>query len=123
MTAYWVIGGEYEDTHFARIVGGGAEERIGPYDTVEQAKSVWRAKSIASVDNCNMRFHIERDGGTEFWVVGGSYKDTGFHATADGKPEERIGPFASLDAAKAAWRAKAMATVDDALARYRIESH
>ena len=68
MAAYWVVGGEYEDTSFTHIAGGGAEERFGPYGTVEQAKSVWRAKSIASVDNCNVRFHIERDGGTEFWV-------------------------------------------------------
>jgi len=122
MAAYWVIGGEYEDTSFTRIASGGREERLGPYDSLERAKTVWRAKSMASVDNCHVRFHIEKEGGTEFWVVGGSYKDTGFHATADGKPEERIGPFPSLNAARVAWRAKAMATVDDALARYRIES-
>lgn len=123
MAAYWVVGGEYQDTSFAYIAGGGAEERLGPYATAEQAKAAWRAKSMASVDNCNVRYHIEREGGTEFWVVGGSYKDTGFHTTADGRPEERIGPFNSLEAAKTVWRAKAMATVDDAMARYRIESH
>ena len=122
MAMYWVVGGEYEDTRFARIVGGGTEERAGPFATIDQAKSVWRAKSIADVDNCNVRNHIEKDGGTEYWVVGASYKDTRFHDTADGRPEERLGPFATLDQAKAAWHAKAMATVDDALARYRIES-
>ncbi len=118
---YWVIGGEYEDTSFERIAGGRAKERHGPFATREDAMAFWRTKAMATIDNACVRFHLEKVGGEAFWVVGGRYKDTRFVETRDGAPEERIGPFRSFDEAKAAWRAKAMETVDDALARYRVE--
>jgi hypothetical protein len=121
IVSYWVVGGEYEDTSFQRIADGRAKERIGPFDTHQEALAAWRAKAMQTVDNACVRFHVEKDDGTAFWVVGASYKDTSFHDTADGKPERRYGPFRSFDEAKTAWRAKAMETVDDALARYRIE--
>jgi hypothetical protein len=121
MTMFWVIGGEYEDTSFLRILGGGGEQRIGPYKTYDEAMAAWRAKAMATVDNAHIRFHIEKEGGTAFWVVGASYKDTRFAETRDGKPEARLGPFIRYEDAKAVWRAKAMETVDDALARWRIE--
>ena len=57
---------------------------------------------------------------TRYWVVGGEYADTAFKKLAAGKAEERIGPFASYEAAKAAWQARAWATVDSANTRYRI---
>ncbi|MFO0995679.1 MAG: DUF4170 domain-containing protein [Alphaproteobacteria bacterium] len=121
MTTFWVVGGEYEDTSFSRIFGGGNEQRIGPYKTYDEAMAVWRSKAMETVDNANVRFHIEKEGGKAFWVVGASYKDTGFSETNDGKPETRLGPFIRYEDAKAVWRAKAMETVDDALARWRIE--
>jgi len=55
-----------------------------------------------------------------FWVIGGEYASTRFERIAPGGREERIGPFASYEEAKAAWAARAFATVDDAHARYRI---
>jgi hypothetical protein len=58
---------------------------------------------------------------SRYWVVGGEYADTTFERLAGGKPEERIGPFESYDAAKAVWQARAWATVDNAQVRYRIE--
>jgi hypothetical protein len=118
---YWVIGGEYEDTSFQRIAGGKPKERHGPFATREEAMACWRTKAMSTVDNACVRFHLEKVGGEAFWVVGGRYKDTRFAETRDGGPEERIGPFRSFEEAKAAWRAKAMETVDDALARYRVE--
>ncbi len=121
MTMFWVIGGEYEDTSFSCILGGGGEQRIGPYETYDEAMAAWRAKAMATADNANIRFHIETEGGTAFWVVGASYKDTRFAETLDGKPEARLGPFIRYEDARAVWRAKAMETVDDALARWRIE--
>ena len=121
MTSYWVIGGEYEDTSFQRMVANKPKERHGPFATYGEAMAAWRTKAMATVDNACTRFHVEKIGGTAFWVVGASYKDTSFHDTADGTPEIRLGPFRSFEEAKAAWRAKAMATVDDALARFRIE--
>lgn len=57
---------------------------------------------------------------TSFWVVGGEYADTSFARLAPGKTEERLGPFASYDAAYAVWLVRARATIDDATVRYRI---
>jgi hypothetical protein len=55
-----------------------------------------------------------------YWVVGGEYRDTSFGETMPGTPLERIGPFASYEEAKKAWAARAWATVDNALMRFRI---
>ena len=55
-----------------------------------------------------------------FWVVGGEYADTGFERLAKGASEERHGPFMSYDEAYATWQARARATIDDALVRFRI---
>lgn len=56
-----------------------------------------------------------------FWVIGGTYADTNFDRISAGGKEERIGPFAKYDDAKAAWQKRAWETVDQANARYRIE--
>ena len=63
----------------------------------------------------------ERLNMARFWVIGGIYADTRFERLASGGTEERIGPFASHDEAKAEWQRRAWGTVDDAHARYRIE--
>ena len=55
-----------------------------------------------------------------YWVIGGEYHDASFAALASGTQGERLGPFASYDAAKKAWAARAWATVDNALMRFRI---
>jgi len=56
-----------------------------------------------------------------YWVVGGIYADTSFTKLRGDGEEERAGPFASHEQAKAEWQRRAWATVDDAHARYRIE--
>jgi len=56
-----------------------------------------------------------------YWVVGGEYETTDFRRIAGGKAEERHGPFARFDEARARWASLAMATVDNAHIRYRIE--
>jgi hypothetical protein len=56
-----------------------------------------------------------------YWVVGGIYTDTSFTRLQGGGAEERAGPFATHEQAKAEWQRRAWATVDDAHARYRIE--
>src|SRR3546814_3114902 len=53
--AYWVIGGEYTDTSFTHIVGGDAEERIGPFKDYDTAKSVWARLAWQHVDDANTR--------------------------------------------------------------------
>lgn len=55
-----------------------------------------------------------------YWVIGGEYADARFETLALGTSEERHGPFASYDDAYIVWQARARATVDDALVRFRI---
>ena len=55
-----------------------------------------------------------------FWVVGGEYADSSFERLAKGASEERHGPFMSYEEAYATWQARARATIDDALVRFRI---
>ncbi|MBI3453303.1 MAG: DUF4170 domain-containing protein [Rhodospirillales bacterium] len=56
----------------------------------------------------------------EFWVVGGEYADATFSGPLPGKAFERLGPFPSYEAARQVWQAHTMATIDNALVRYRI---
>lgn len=121
MERYWVLGGEYESTDFARIAGGRAEERHGPFADFASARAKWAALSMASVDSAHVRYRIEKEDAREYWVVGGRYADTGFTRIAGGGTEERLGPFKSEREALDVWRAKAFQTIDDALARYRVE--
>ena len=121
MERYWVVGGEYETTDFARIAGGKHAERHGPFDDYASARAKWAALSMASVDNAHARFRIEKEDAREYWVVGGRYADTSFTRIAGGGAGDRLGPFKSEREALEAWRAKAWQTVDDALARYHIE--
>lgn len=57
-----------------------------------------------------------------YWVVGGLYADTGFKHIQSGGREERLGPFATYAEAEAIWRKRAWETVDQATARFWIES-
>jgi hypothetical protein len=118
---YWVVGGEYESTDFARIAGGKPEERHGPFAGFADARAQWASLSMANVDNAHVRYRIEKEDAREYWVVGGRYADTGFTRMPDGAREERLGPFKTEREALDVWRAKAFQTVDDALARYHIE--
>jgi hypothetical protein len=118
---YWVVGGEYESTDFARIAGGKPEERHGPFASFADARAHWAGLSMANVDNAHSRYRIEKEDAREYWVVGGRYADTGFTRMPEGTREERLGPFKNEREALDVWRAKAWQTVDDALARYHIE--
>lgn len=123
MARYWVVGGEYADTSFTRTAGGGAEERIGPFASYDDAKAAWQERAWQTVDSAHHRYRIEEEnGGSEshYWVVGGIYTDTHFDKSAEGG-EQWYGPFDSYDDAKAEWQSRAWASVDDALSRYRIE--
>ena len=55
----------------------------------------------------------------QYWVIGGEYRDMSFREIVPGKAE-RLGPFATYKEAHKAWAARAWATVDDALMRFRI---
>jgi hypothetical protein len=56
----------------------------------------------------------------EFWVVGGEFADARFEAPAPGRTMERLGPFPSYEEARKIWKARTMATIDNALVRYRV---
>jgi hypothetical protein len=56
-----------------------------------------------------------------FWVIGGEYASTRFDQPASPGAEQRHGPFATYDDAKAEWARLSWANVDNAHARYRIE--
>ncbi|HYM02545.1 MAG TPA: DUF4170 domain-containing protein [Stellaceae bacterium] len=55
-----------------------------------------------------------------YWITGGEYADTSFKTLAPGVREERHGPFATYDEAYKVWEARARATIDHALVRFRI---
>jgi len=59
MAQFWVVGGEYTDTHFHETVGGN-EEWIGPFDDYKAAKAEWAKHAWSSVDDCHTRYRIER---------------------------------------------------------------
>ena len=121
MARFWVCGGEYADTTFTTLAGGAEELRLGPFESYARARAEWRARAMATADNAHVRFRIEKEGGESYWVVGGVYTDTGFATIVEGREEDRLGPFESYAEARDIWRARAMATADDAHARYRIE--
>ena len=58
---YWVVGGEYKDTTFRDTVPGKEEERLGPFESYEEAHKVWATRAWATVDNALMRFRIIGD--------------------------------------------------------------
>ncbi len=59
---------------------------------------------------------------THYWVAGGIYKNTAFDELAEGRREERIGPFDHYDDAVKEWNRRSWASVDNCHARYRIVS-
>jgi len=57
--------------------------------------------------------------GKSFYVIGGEYADTSFSTIADGKTEERHGPFNAKEAYDF-WRSVTGKTVDNAMIRYDV---
>ena len=61
---FWVIGGEYLDFEFTRLVNGTAEV-FGPFSDYRQAMDVWRERSMASRHQALMRFTIAANDSAE----------------------------------------------------------
>jgi hypothetical protein len=57
--SYWVVGGRYKDTAFQEIEGE-QEERYGPYTDYDEAHDVWRSKSLTYVDDCMVRYRLDK---------------------------------------------------------------
>lgn len=126
MRQFWVVGGVYRDSQFLEIAEGAQEVREGPFETYDLANKAWQALAWASVDDALAQFHIEEEDLTPdqlvptYWVMGGTYSGDGFERFESAP--ERYGPYESYDMAKAKWSELAWASVDDASARYRIET-
>lgn len=63
---------------------------------------------------------LESEEMSRFWVVGGEYRNTRFEEFAEGRKEERYGPFASYADAEREWQSRSWAAVDSCTVRYRI---
>lgn len=118
---FWVIGGEYTDTDFVDIAGGGPPERHGPFESYEDARVEWARLSWDHIDDAHVRYTIDTEDARAWWVVGGEYVDTNFEDIAGGGEEERFGPFDSYREAQALWSQMSWRHIDDAHVRYRIE--
>lgn len=118
---YWVVGGEYADTDFITIAGGGEPERYGPFATYQEAQHEWARRSWEHIDDAHVRYTIDTEDARSYWVVGGEYTDTGFEEMAAGIEEERYGPFNSYKEAQALWQQLSWRHIDDAHVRYRID--
>ncbi len=57
---FWVIGGEYADTRFERLVNGGANA-LGPYASYDAALAAWREIAVATRPIAHMRYTIAAD--------------------------------------------------------------
>lgn len=60
---FWVIGGEYEDTRFERLMDG-SERLFGPYGSHEAALAVWERIAAETRSVCTARFTVVREGST-----------------------------------------------------------
>lgn len=121
---FYVIGGEYADTSFEQIAGGGEPEMHGPF-TEREAKEFWRTITGKTVDNAMVRYFLKAEeeiNGKIYWVVGGEYADTSFTKVADGAELEVYGPFEKWEAL-GFWRGITAKSVDNALVRYDIRKH
>jgi len=59
---------------------------------------------------------------TQYWVVGGEYRDTSFRELCEG-PAEAHGPFADYESALKIWREHAVESRPHALVRYIITAN
>jgi hypothetical protein len=121
MTKYYVVGGEYADTSFSRIIEGKDEEVYGPF-TEREAHDFWRSITGKTVDNAMVRYRIRPDEalpGQSYYVIGGEYADTSFTQIVAGKQMEIHGPFTRQEA-RDFWRSITGKTVDSAMTRYDI---
>ncbi|WP_343560321.1 DUF4170 domain-containing protein [Kiloniella sp. b19] len=59
MAQFFVVGGEYKDTSFADVISG-EEKWFGPFADYASAKAEWSKYAWKTVDECTMRYRIER---------------------------------------------------------------
>jgi hypothetical protein len=57
---YWIVGGEYQDTAFDRMVAG-TEQLIGPFQCRDKAMDEWKKLATATRSNCHARYTIAEE--------------------------------------------------------------
>ncbi len=58
---YWVVGGEYAETSFTRMVPGKELEVYGPFNNWDEALGFWRGLTSKSVDDALVRYDIREN--------------------------------------------------------------
>jgi len=58
---FWIVGGEYTDTSFDRMVDG-TRQLHGPFNRYEDALSLWHRLADATRSICTARFVITHEG-------------------------------------------------------------
>jgi hypothetical protein len=59
---WWIVGGEYEDAQFARLVDG-TERVVGPFVDKAEAEAKWRELAVSTRPSCHTRFTIAEERG------------------------------------------------------------
>ncbi len=57
---YWVVGGEYLDTEFDRIVDG-TQQLVGPFQCRDMAMDEWKKLASATRSSCLTRYTIAEE--------------------------------------------------------------
>jgi len=57
---YWIVGGEYHDTTFDRIIDG-TEQLIGPFPCRDEAMDEWKKLATETRSNCLARYTIAEE--------------------------------------------------------------
>ena len=57
MKDYYIIGGEYANTDFDKLLDKSKQEVFGPFDK-KTAYQFWQAKTSEKIDICNNRYFI-----------------------------------------------------------------
>jgi len=124
--AFLVVGGEYADTSFTKLIPGTELEVYGPFASEREAKVRWRELTGKTVDNAMVRYFLKHDELATLvkncWVVGGEYADTSFNRLRDGVELEVYGPF-TAEEARMFWRGISAKTIDDAMVRYDVREN
>ena len=56
--SYFVVGGVYKDTSFEELENSENQEKLGPFESYDEALKVWEKVSWEKVDDCNVRYFI-----------------------------------------------------------------
>lgn len=65
---FWIIGGEYDDVSFQRLIDG-TESLIGPFPSYDRALGEWRRLAESTRSNAHHRYVIAHEPPPRSFVV------------------------------------------------------